>query len=63
MHAKRRHGGRSFCAIDVINEDHRVAFVCRAFATGSDASAAANAALWIDEHRFFHRLAFLYFTK
>lgn len=54
MHANSRHRGGRFGAIDVVDKDHRVAFVRRALAARSHTRAAANAALRIDEHRLFH---------
>ena len=63
MHAKRRHCGRGFRSIDVVNKDHRIAFVGSALATRGYAGATTDAALWIDEHRLFHQLTPLHFAE
>jgi hypothetical protein len=54
MHADRRHRRGCLGAIDVIDEDHLIAFMCRALATRRDTGAAADAPLRIDEHCLFH---------
>ncbi len=57
VHADRRHRGGGFGSVNVVDEDHRIAFVGRAFAASGDAGPAANTALRIDEHRLFHYLS------
>jgi hypothetical protein len=55
---RRRHRRRRLGAIDVVDKDHRVAFVRGALAARSDTGATADATLRIDEHRLFHRTLF-----
>src|SRR6185503_2208238 len=52
VHTDCGHCGRRLSPIDVIDEDHRITFVCRALAARSHTGAAADAALRIDEHGF-----------
>ena len=56
MHAEGRHRRGCFRAIDIVDEDHRIAFMRGAFATSGNTGAAAYAALRIDKHRLFHPL-------
>ena len=62
VHAQRRHRGRCLGAIDVIDEDHRIAFVRGTFAARRYTGAAADAALRIDKHGLFHPLSPFYFA-
>ena len=56
VHADGRHRRSRLGAVDVVDKDHRVAFVRRALAARGDAGAAADATLRIDEHCLFHQL-------
>src|SRR5262249_52386646 len=55
VHTDSRHRRRRLSAIDVVDKDHRIAFVRSALAAGGHTRTAANATLRIDEHRLFHK--------
>src|SRR5262245_57502233 len=54
MHADRRHRRGRLGSIDVVDKDHRVTFVRRAFPARGHARATADATLRIDEHCLLH---------
>ena len=58
VHTHRRHRRRRFGAIDVVDKDHRIPFVCRTLAARSNTGSTPDAALRIDEHRLFHLPSF-----
>ena len=63
MHTHGRHRRGCLGAIDVVDKDHRIAFVCGALAARGDTGTAADAALRIDEHRLFHPLPSFHLTR